>query len=41
MVLVFSMESLIGDLYMVQKEEFSNNVLYVRNVHLARNQAYS
>jgi hypothetical protein len=32
---------LTEDLCAVQKEEFFNNMLYVRNVHLTKDQAYS
>jgi hypothetical protein len=32
---------LIEDLCVVHKEEFFNNMLYVRNVHLTKGQAYS
>jgi hypothetical protein len=32
---------LTEDLCVVQKQEFFNNMLYVRNVHLTKGQAYS
>jgi hypothetical protein len=32
---------LTEDLCVVQKEEFFNNMLHVRNVHLTKGQAYS
>jgi hypothetical protein len=32
---------LTEDLRIVQKQKFVNNMLYVRNVHLAKSQAYS
>jgi hypothetical protein len=32
---------LTEDLCVVQKQEFSNNMLYVQNVHLTKGQAYS
>jgi hypothetical protein len=32
---------LTEDLYLEQKQEFFNSMLYVRNVHLTKEQAYS
>jgi hypothetical protein len=32
---------LTADLCLVQKQEFFNNMLYVRNVHVTKGQAYS